>query len=357
MQTDLDFSTQAKKVFTYALMHWHEFENTRSLPWQVDKNPYHIWLSEILLQQTRTEQGIPYYIKYISSFPTITNLANASDQEVFKLWEGLGYYNRCNNMLATARYIRDERNGIFPDSYDEIRQLKGVGDYTAAAIASFAYNLPYAVVDGNVYRVLSRYYGIAKPIDTTVGKHIFKSLAQSLLDTNNPGAYNQAIMDLGATVCTPKLPKCMDCPLSKNCVALKQDLIADLPVKEKKLIVKNRYFNYLVLIYKDQVWIQERLNKDIWQHLNEFYLVEKNNEQLLTEQELNHILGVNYNLQETYVTKQKLTHQLIYTRFYILRLSELPKIITKDNFIPIKNLKNYAFPKTILSFLNRMPYF
>ncbi len=212
-------------------MLWHKEENTRSLPWKNETDPYKIWLSEIILQQTRAEQGLNYYLNFIKNYPTICDLANAIDDDVFRHWQGLGYYNRCKNMLATARFICEQKNGVFPNDYEEILALKGVGAYTAAAIASFAFGLPHAVVDGNVYRVLARYFGIENAIDSTLGKAKFAQIADELLDKKNPAAYNQAIMDLGATVCTPKNPRCEICPLSKNCVALKSDLIYFFPVK------------------------------------------------------------------------------------------------------------------------------
>lgn len=350
-------STKECNRFTTLLMDWHIHENSRTLPWKSTHDPYKIWLSEILLQQTRTEQGIPYYEKFIAHYPTIKDLAAADDTAVFKLWEGLGYYNRCKNMLATARYIASELDGVFPNEYEQILALKGVGAYTAAAIASFAFQLPHAVVDGNVYRVLSRYFGIEMPIDSNVGKKYFAELAGALLNEQSPDLYNQAIMDLGATVCTPKLAKCDICPLNKHCVALKQNLIALLPIKEKKLIVKHRYFHYFVCLYKDQVWIKERTAKDIWQHLHEFYLVEHTAETPFNWRAHLADWGVAYELVEVAESVQKLTHQQIHARFIIVELSEIPKNLEKDNFQPIKSLKNFAFPKTIVNFLSRMPYF
>jgi len=209
--------------------------NNRAMPWKGEKDAYKIWLSEIILQQTRVEQGWDYYNRFIERFPQIQLLADAKDEEVFKLWEGLGYYSRCKNLLATARFITQEKRGIFPSAYKDILHLKGVGPYTAAAIASFAFNLPHAVVDGNVSRVLSRFFGIATPIDSTAGKQEFTALAQALLDQQSPGIYNQAIMDFGATICKPQLPLCADCPLQAECTAFQTGKISDLPVKEKKL--------------------------------------------------------------------------------------------------------------------------
>jgi A/G-specific adenine glycosylase len=222
-----------EKKFTEILMKWHKQHNSREMPWKGEKDPYKIWLSEIILQQTRVAQGWQYYTNFITRYPTIGQLAKAPDQEVFKLWEGLGYYNRCKNLLFTARQIVNEKNSIFPNQYEDLLALKGVGPYTAAAIASFAYNLPYAVVDGNVFRVLSRYFGIDDPIDSAKGKQVFTELAGKVLWKKEAGLYNQAIMDFGATVCKPFAPACSICPLQKYCRAFKEGRVNQLPVKEK----------------------------------------------------------------------------------------------------------------------------
>lgn len=246
----------------------------RPMPWKGIRDPYRIWLSEIILQQTRVEQGLPYYERFVAAYPTITDLANAPDDEVFKLWEGLGYYSRARNMLSAARYVAGELGGRFPDTYDGIRQLKGVGDYTAAAIGAFAFDLPYAVLDGNVYRVLSRWFGIETPTDTTEGKQQFSRLAQEMLDTAHPGAHNQAMMDFGATWCMPKNPRCADCPFSEICAAKKMGKVADLPVKSKKMLQKDRFFLYLVAKKEGITFIKKREDKDIWQNLYDFPSVE-----------------------------------------------------------------------------------
>lgn len=220
-------------LFAQALLQWHRHHNVRAMPWKGEKDPYRIWLSEIMLQQTRVEQGLPYYEKFIAAFPTIRHLAAAPDQQVFKLWEGLGYYSRCRNLLATARYIAHERDGAFPATYNEILALKGVGGYTAAAIASFAYNLPHAVLDGNVYRVLARIHGMDTPTDSAEGKKLFSELAQQQLPKEEPAAYNQAIMDFGATVCKP-MPECRACFFASHCRAFEEGKQLQLPVKKKK---------------------------------------------------------------------------------------------------------------------------
>jgi A/G-specific adenine glycosylase len=255
------------------LIHWAA-RNPRPMPWKGEKDPYKIWLSEIILQQTRVEQGWAYYEKFIRHYPTVLDLAAASEDQVLKDWEGLGYYSRARNLHAAARYMADVLGGQFPDTYEGIRALKGVGDYTAAAIASFAYNLPYAVLDGNVYRVLARRFGITTPIDTPAAKREFTAMAQSLLDKEQPGAYNQAMMDFGALQCTPAQPLCTTCPFQNTCVAFQTGKTAELPVKSKQVAKKERYFLYVIFKNGPQTWIQQRIDKDIWQGLYEFPLLE-----------------------------------------------------------------------------------
>ncbi len=234
-------SADLKSFFQRELRVWNEEKNTRSMPWKGEKNPYRIWLSEIILQQTRVEQGWKYYQNFIDRYPFIADLASAPEGEIYKLWEGLGYYSRCKNMIAAAKLISGSYKGIFPKKYDDIRTLKGVGPYTAAAIASFAFNLSFAVVDGNVYRLLSRYFGISLPIDTTGGKKYFLHLATELLSKTEPGIYNQAIIDFGATICKP-LPLCLVCPLKTKCIAYNQDMVKVYPVKRKKTSRTIRWF-------------------------------------------------------------------------------------------------------------------
>jgi A/G-specific adenine glycosylase len=345
-----------KKSFTAGLLAWNEQENTRDLPWKGIRDPYRIWLSEIILQQTRVEQGGPYYEQFIRAYPTVQDLAAAPDEEVFRLWQGLGYYARCKNMLAAARQIVNEHGGRFPDTYEEIRQLKGVGPYTAAAIASFAFNLPHAVLDGNVFRVLSRYFGIHTPIDSTAGKKEFAALAQELLPIGHAAAYNQSIMDFGAVVCKPQQPLCPKCPLAANCIALRQSLVSQLPVKSKKLEIKKRYFHYIVLEYKNQVYIRKRTANDIWQNLHEFILLETPAPLDLPDLETtagfrDALRRVPYTVNGVSGTfKQQLTHQTIYSRFVLLSAGKQPRL-TDHMAVPRDQLSRYAFPKTITSFL------
>lgn len=350
-----------KPFFTRQLMHWHHNTNQRSLPWKGVRDPYKIWLSEIILQQTRAEQGLPYYLQFIDNYPTVKHLSNATDEAAFKLWQGLGYYNRCKNMLSTARQIVTDLDGKFPDTYEGLLALKGVGPYTAAAIASFAYSLPQAVVDGNVNRVLARYFGIDTPFDTTEGKKRFQQLATELLDTTDSSGYNQAIMDLGATVCTPQNPKCNECPVQKMCVAYDRNMIAYLPVKSKKQSVRARYFHYLLLRYEDKIWIHKRGDKDIWQNLYEPYLIESEaslDSRELQENERFKLLYTHEQPSFEGKLTQRLTHQLIETRFYTLTLTGEQALQDIDGkWVTLEKLKNYAFPKTLVSYFEKKHYF
>jgi A/G-specific adenine glycosylase len=352
----------AKRFFTAELMRWHGTMNTRSLPWKEEKDPYKIWLSEIILQQTRALQGLPYYLKFTETYPTVHDMADARDEEAFRLWQGLGYYNRCRNMLATARYISKELNGKFPDTYDDILNLKGIGPYTASAIASFAYGLPQAVVDGNVYRVLSRYFGIETATDSAEGKKHFQLLAGELLYKEDSAAYNQAIMDLGATVCMPANPLCDECPLQTKCVAYRQNMTGLLPVKGKKTEVKKRYFHYLLLHAGDKIWIQKRTGKDIWQNLHEPYLIEADkalDSQALSKHEAYLRLGsVTRFAQYEGSLSQRLTHRIIESHFFSIELAnEITPSDAEGFWMTRKALSTLAFPKTLVSFLEKKSYF
>ena len=259
--------------FTPRLLAWAA-EQHRPMPWKGERDPYRVWLSEIILQQTRVEQGWPYYLRFIAAYPTVHDLAEASADAVLKLWEGLGYYSRARNLHATAKHIAYDLDGLFPDSYAGLLTLKGVGEYTAAAIASFAYHLPHAVLDGNVYRVLARYFAIATPTDTPAAKRMFTALANQLLDPAQPAAFNQAMMDFGATICTPARPLCTSCPLRDNCMAYQTGQVAELPHKAKAAARKSRVFIYAVFDHQGYTFMRQRLEKDIWQNLYEFPLLE-----------------------------------------------------------------------------------
>ena len=263
----------AHLFFRTNLLAWAA-SHLRPMPWKGERDPYKIWLSEIILQQTRVEQGLPYYEKFVAAYPTVTDLANAPEDELFKLWEGLGYYSRARNLHFTAKYIAGELDGQFPDTYASIRALKGVGDYTAAAIASFAYDLPYAVLDGNVYRVLARFFGIETPTDTPAAKKAFTQLANAVLDPTQPGVFNQALMDFGATHCSPKQARCPSCPMQPQCVAYQKGKVNEIPLKSKALVKKERFFCYAVFNAGADTFVRKRTEKDIWRGLFEFPALE-----------------------------------------------------------------------------------
>ena len=347
----VDFEYNTSKKFVHALLHWNRTENDRPMPWKGEKDPYRIWLSEVMLQQTRVEQGWGYYNRFIAAYPTINDLARAPEQEVYKLWEGLGYYSRCRNLIHTARYISEHLKGVFPADYEAILQLKGVGSYTAAAIASFAYNLPYAVLDGNVYRVLSRIFYIDQPIDTTEGKKYFSALAQSILPEKEAGEYNQAIMDFGAVICKPS-PECARCFFNQHCKAFLQDKQLTVPVKSKRTLVKERWFNYLILEHEGSIAIKQRLSKDIWQNLYEFFLLETATEE--PEKEVLAQWRKSYGVKTTdykiihHRTEvvQRLSHQIIH--FYFLHLQLKSRVAIEDiKWISKPELLKYPFPKSL----------
>nr|HPI53674.1 A/G-specific adenine glycosylase [Chitinophagaceae bacterium] len=307
-------------MFTKLLLKWHARDNHREMPWKGERNPYKIWISEIILQQTRVEQGLKYYEALLTNFPTIQDLAAASDESVFRLWQGLGYYSRCRNMLFTARYICEHYAGEFPQDYPTIRQLKGVGDYTAAAIASFAFDLPYAVIDGNVVRVLSRFFAIDQSFFTTSGRASFFQLAQQLLDKKHSAAYNQAIMDLGAVICKPQTPDCGICPLQNHCKANTQKVQHLYPVKKIKNPVREREFHFYVIEDSHGIYIRKRQSNDIWKDLYTFPHMEPGeNEFGLKPPYVVEVEG-----QEPQILYQTLSHQRIKGIFYRVRKIKSP---------------------------------
>ncbi len=320
--------------FTWILLKWFE-ENGRDLPWRETKDPYAIWLSEIILQQTRIQQGYAYWERFMQRFPTVNDLAEATEDEVLRYWQGLGYYSRARNLHTAAQQI--VTLGHFPNTFEDIKQLKGVGDYTAAAVGSIAFNLPVAVVDGNVYRVLSRVYGIETPINSTDGKKEFAALAQSLLSTDQPAAFNQAMMDFGAIQCTPTSPHCQDCPLSESCEAFRSDRIGLLPVKIKTIKIKTRHFTYVYLRYQNQTAIHRRPAGDIWQGLWEPLLIEDGDipdfkgKLTLLKKEVKHVL----------------THQIIYADFYLQETLSKPELPKDFIWINESELDNYAIPRLV----------
>lgn len=323
--------------FTSALLRWFR-ENGRDLPWRDTKDPYAIWLSEIILQQTRIQQGYAYWERFMTQFPNVNSLAEASEDEVLRLWQGLGYYSRARNLHAAAQQIVEL--GHFPDTFEDIKGLKGVGDYTAAAIGSFAFGLPVAVVDGNVYRVLSRHFGIETPINSTEGKKEFATLAQSLLSADQPADYNQAIMDFGAIQCTPMSPHCDVCPLIESCEALRTDTIGTLPVKNKTLKIKTRHFTYIYIRWQNKTAIHRRPAGDIWQGLWEPLLIEDGEA----------IAMPKYDGKLTLLkkdVKHVLTHRIIMADFYLLETKKKPLLPKEFIWIDESELDDYAIPRLI----------
>jgi A/G-specific adenine glycosylase len=337
--------------FKLQIHHWY-YKFKRNLPWRTTQNPYFVWLSEIILQQTRVNQGLNYHFKFVEEFPTVNDLANASEDQVLKLWQGLGYYSRARNLHFTAKYIKDHYNGNFPDTYHNILMLKGIGDYTAAAIASISFNEQVAAVDGNVFRVLSRYYGISQPIDSTTGKKIFKELANELILNSNPGMHNQAMIDFCALQCTPQKPECTICPLKEHCFAFLNDKISDLPVKLKKIKQRNRYFNYFVLFHEEFTWIKKRVKRDIWKNLYEFPMIETETnipiDTLFLMSEVKEFLKVHFVIEKIEDWKiHLLTHQRINYRIIKIRL--ISEVIFPDEFIKVNkaDIINFAIPKLL----------
>ncbi|PKH49813.1 A/G-specific adenine glycosylase [Tenacibaculum sp. Bg11-29] len=335
------------------LLTWY-FNNKRDLPWRKTKDPYFVWLSEIMLQQTRVAQGLPYFLTFTRTFETVFDLAKAEESKVLKLWQGLGYYSRARNLHFTAKYIANELNGVFPKNYKELLKLKGVGDYTASAIASICYDEPVAVVDGNVYRVLSRYFGISTPINSAKGIKEFKELAQTLIDESQPGTYNQAIMDFGALQCKPQNPLCDCCPLSNSCIALEKKQVKELPVKEKKIKIKKRYFNFLVTVTaNNKTIIEEREGKGIWQGLYQFPLIETQesiSEIDLVSNEQFSLLFPEETLVSLFNAKEivhKLSHQHLFTKFWVVKIENVQKKTVSWDVI-----KEFPVPVLIDNFLN-----
>jgi A/G-specific adenine glycosylase len=342
-----------EKKFSHEIAIWYDL-NQRDLPWRCTKKPYLIWLSEIILQQTRVAQGMDYFLKFQRNYPSIKDLATAKEDQILKDWQGLGYYSRARNLHHTAKYIHFELAGHFPTSFEEIKKLKGVGDYTAAAIASFAYQLPHAVVDGNVYRVLSRYFGIETPIDTSIGKKEFQKLANSVLDSTKPDVHNQSIMEFGALQCVPKNPDCANCPIQSSCYANEHNKATLLPIKQGKTRQRKRFFNYLIIEYKESVFIKKREGKGIWQNLFDFPLIESEQElqvkELINQADFKILFSdTKYNLNHVSETrKHVLSHQILMAKFYHLRISSESDQI-ENNYLKIDrvNFSKYAIPKLI----------
>lgn len=348
-------------------------ENQRDLPWRKTKDPYKIWISEIILQQTQVKQGYDYYLRFTERFPDVSSLAEVSEQEVLKYWQGLGYYSRARNLHAAAIDIVRTRNGIFPSTYKDIRSLKGIGDYTAAAISSFAYGLPEAVLDGNVYRVLARYFAVDTPIDTTAGKKLFTELSRRMLDKEKPALYNQAIMDFGAIQCTPQNPDCLFCPLQSSCASFSMGNVTDFPVKAKKTKVKEIFFTYLYLIYKGKLLLHKRSGKDIWKNMYELPLLESSSKEeqdnILSSEAFQNWYGLlgkdNLPTVRSIATdiKHVLSHRIIHAQCISLSFPEEPEI-TEETFslkaqerkciaVGSDELEEYPMPRLITLLLEK----
>ena len=326
--------------FSAQIQSWYQ-KNKRNLPWRETTNPYHIWLSEIILQQTRVQQGMSYYYKFVNQYDKLSDLARASEQEVLNLWQGLGYYSRGRNLHKAAKLLVEHYNATFPNDYNEIIKLPGVGAYTAAAIASFAFDLPHAVVDGNVYRVLSRFFNTDTYIDTPQGQKYYKALADELLDKQNPASHNQAIMELGALVCTPKNPNCDICPLSNSCEAKSKNTWSALPRKKGKIKVRERHLHYFVSMKNDCLLLQKRGEKDIWANMFEFPMLEGEQLEAPILDQVSHIKTMNH----------KLTHQNLTVHFYVVENPDEIGINHSAEWISLDALTEHPLPRVIEKFL------
>jgi A/G-specific adenine glycosylase len=351
------------KQFSQQLLLWYN-KNYRELPWRSTSDPYLIWISEIILQQTRVNQGLAYYHRFIEKWPTVTELAAASEQEVLKIWQGLGYYSRARNLLSTARSIMKEYHGEFPRSSKELMRLKGIGKYTAAAIASNAFNEKVAVVDGNVLRFISRLVGIVSPVNSSASYKSVQQFVDENIEDELPGNFNQAIMEFGALHCVPQRPNCIHCPFSTQCYAFQYKIVADLPAKKQKIQIKSRYLNYLLLMVRmdeiDYIYLHERTENDIWKGLYQFPLIETIQQaefdNLVHVDDFKQLVGDNkYTLISTSTNiKHQLTHQTLYAKFYILNLK---KPLKNDlNFLSLvsrESLGQYPLPRLIDRYLHQ----
>lgn len=347
-------------TFAARIIRWYQ-RNKRPLPWRNTRNPYHIWLSEVILQQTRVDQGLPYFERFVAKYPTLNELAAAREDEVLKLWQGLGYYSRARNMLATARIVVSQHNGQFPQTAAELARLKGIGPYTAAAIASFAWGEAVPVVDGNVFRVISRYLGMETAVNSSQARKEFTLAAQELMDTKRPDEFNQAIMEFGALQCTPKNPDCNNCILHESCAARATGKVNQLPVKIKKTAPAHRYFHYMLIEHGTFTYIQQRTGNDIWKNLYELPLIET--EQPLTNDEwLQHPLfkqwmaGVSLTITgQVYETRHLLSHRVINARFMHLRINARKNSLNADfQKIKISDIHTYPIPRILDIYLKNL---
>lgn len=342
-----------EKEFSNILIRWYE-DNKRDLPWRKTTDPYLIWVSEIILQQTRVIQGLDYFNRFTKRFPNVKTLAEANEDEVLKYWQGLGYYSRARNLHTAARQIMESFNGVFPRTHEDVLSLKGIGEYTAAAICSFAYKQPYATVDGNVFRVLSRVFDIDLPIDGNEGKKYFTTLAQSLLDEYRPDLFNQSMMEFGALQCVPKSPNCESCPLNEKCLACATRHVEQLPVKAGKTLVKPRYFNYLHIHGQGKTLLSKRIGNDIWRNLYEFPLIEtehtvswKELSEMPVFQELFNGIEKVEVIREYVAKKHVLSHRIIYPVFYEIRVDSFSEPMEKYLKVPNEQVSEYAVSRLI----------
>ena len=342
--------------FSETLIRWYK-PHRRNLPWRETRDPYAIWVSEVILQQTRVAQGLDYYRRFLETFPTVQHLAAAPLDAVMKVWQGLGYYTRARNMHAAAQQVVSAHHGRFPNTYEGLRSLRGVGDYTASAVGAFAFDIPRPAVDGNVYRIVARMFGVFTPMDTPAGQKELYSLAMEVLDRERPALFNQAIMDFGGTLCTPKNPACGSCPFVDSCYAFRNTCVSRLPAKSKKVSVRNRYFTYLMVRHRGLTFIRQRSEKDIWHSLYEFPLIETPKPATLNMLEKTPEWREWFSAEKptilytSEVMKHPLSHQHLYARFYIMEVQQLPYLLAQSFLqVPTHSLADYSTPRLIDSY-------
>ena len=328
-------------MFADTLLAWYG-ENQRTLPWRGESDPYKIWVSEIILQQTRVQQGWDYYLRFIEAFPDVGALARAPEEQVLRVWQGLGYYSRARNMHAAAQQIVNEHHGLFPDRYEEIRALKGIGDYTAAAIASIAFHLPHPAVDGNVLRICSRIFGVCDDIMLPATRKQITEICAKHIPKDDPGTFNQACMEFGAIWCTPNNPKCNNCPFAATCYALKHQLTGTLPIKNNRITKKDRFFHYSFYLYNNKTILEKRTGNDIWRNLYQFPLQE-NSEKKQSD-----------DAKPAMELKEILSHQIIHASFFLKRLKKKPQLAENQILVEIEHLSDYPMPKIMLRFLHEV---
>lgn len=351
-----DNQGDGNRYFSDKVVEWY-LRNHRKLPWRETRDPYRIWLSEVILQQTRVAQGLPYYYRFVERYPSVHDLANAREEAILRLWQGLGYYTRARNLIRCAKEIVAEHGGIFPGSYKELKLLPGIGDYTAAAIASIAFDEPVAVIDGNVFRVLARFFGIKQDITRPEARKLFSQLANTLVEGTRPSVYNQAVMEFGALCCVPKAPRCTACVLAEACFARKRGEQAELPVRQPRNAPRKRYFYYFVIIQGTRIAMRKRSENDIWRNLYDFYLAESHRQEPVTQvmerdKVLQKLMGNEATIEISPVYQHILTHQKILARFVTLRHGKISPVMMKDlRFYTKKGIEKLPKPILITRFL------